>query len=65
MLSVSIGSIRTRFHILDGPMPIRFVKSLKGEAPADTNVAPIDKIVITCAALVNMEKSIVYNEQEK
>ena len=44
-------------------MPLRFIKSLRDEAMGNTKVAVIDKIVNVCAALVNMEGSVVYDEK--
>lgn len=58
-----IGILKNRYHILDGPMPLRFIKSLRDEAIGNTKVAVVDKIVNVCAALVNMEGSVVYNEK--
>ena len=44
-------------------MPLRFIKSLHDEAMGNTKVAIIDKFVNICAASVNMEGSVVYNEK--
>ena len=60
-----IGILKNRFHILDGPMPIRFIQTLKDEAQGDCNISVIDKIVNVCSALVNMEKSVIYDEKSK
>ena len=37
-----IGILKNRFHILDGPMPIRFIHTLKDEAQGDCNISVID-----------------------
>nr|XP_055073844.1 uncharacterized protein LOC129453566 [Misgurnus anguillicaudatus] len=55
-----IGVLKNRYHILDGPLPVQFVKSLKDEIE-DKEVATIDKIVHICAALLNMSSSVVFN----
>ena len=55
-----IGQMKSRFHILDGPLPITFIKGLKdhnsGEVPS------IDKLVTGCGALVNLHNGIIYSE---
>ncbi|CAM4492357.1 unnamed protein product [Leuciscus chuanchicus] len=53
-----IGVLKGRFHILDGPIPMRLVKSLMDERQ-NKEEATIDKIVHVCAALVNMSSSVV------
>ena len=58
-----IGILKNRYHILDGPMPLRFIKSLCDEATGNTKVAVVDKIVNVCAAFVNMEGGVVYDEK--
>lgn len=55
-----IGALKNRFHILDGPLPVQFVKSLQDEMEKK-EVATIDKIVHVCAALLNMSSSVVFN----
>ncbi len=37
-----IGVLRTRYHILDGPLQLRLVKSIKEEAN-ESNIAVIEK----------------------
>jgi hypothetical protein len=53
-----IGLLKTRFHILDGPLPINMVKSIKDHA-TDVDYVCIDKIIRACAVLVNLGESIV------
>ncbi|XP_041950359.1 uncharacterized protein LOC121711097 [Alosa sapidissima] len=55
-----IGALKNRFHVLDGPLPVQFVKSLRDEME-NKEVATIDKIVHVCAALLNMSPSVVFN----
>ncbi len=57
-----IGILKNRYHILDGPMQLGFIKTRKEEA-GGSDIAKIDKIVNVCAALVNMEGGVVYNEE--
>ena len=52
-----IGLIKPRYHILDGPMPIQFIKSVKDEARGLSDVTGLDKLVNICAALINMKHS--------
>ncbi|MGH0151234.1 UNVERIFIED_CONTAM: hypothetical protein FKN15_019584 [Acipenser sinensis] len=52
-----IGVLKSRFHILDGPLPLHLVKSLKDESE-QRDEAMIDKIVHVCAALVNMSGGV-------
>lgn len=59
-----IGVLKRRFHILDGPLPVSFVKSLRDEVE-NRDVATIDKIVHVCGALVNLSDSIVYNKNRR
>lgn len=59
-----IGVLKHRFHILDGPLPVGFVKSLRDEIE-NRDVATIDKIVHVCAALINMSGSIVFNKNRQ
>lgn len=59
-----IGVLKRRFRILDGPLPVGFVKSLRDETE-NRDVATIDKIVHVCAALVNMSGSIVFNKNRQ
>ncbi|KAK5895915.1 hypothetical protein CgunFtcFv8_009569 [Champsocephalus gunnari] len=59
-----IGVLKRRFHILDGPVPLCFMKTLRDEME-NRDVATIDKIVHTCAALVNMSGSIVFNKNRQ
>lgn len=55
-----IGALKNRFHILDGPLPVQCVKSLRDEMGSKEE-ATVDKIVHVCAALVNMSSSVVFN----
>ena len=59
-----IGVLKRRFHILDGPLPVCFVKTLRDEME-NRDVATIDKIVHTCAALLNMSGCIVFNKNRQ
>lgn len=59
-----IGVLKRRFRILDGPLLVGFVKSLRDETE-NRDVATIDKIVHVCAALVNMSGSIVFNKNRQ
>ncbi|KAK7938815.1 hypothetical protein WMY93_002141 [Mugilogobius chulae] len=54
-----VGLLKRRFHILDGPLQVSFIKS-QGDEMEDEDVATIDKIVHVCAALVNMSESVVF-----
>ena len=54
-----IGLIRNRYTILKGIMPLRIVKSIKDEA-CGSILANCDRIVVVCAALVNLSESIIY-----
>jgi len=54
-----IGLIRNRYTILKGILPLRTLKSMKEEAAFST-LANCDRIVVVCAALVNLSDSIVY-----
>lgn len=56
-----IGQLKQRFAILQGVIPIRFVKSLKDEVEEVDNTS-IDKVVRCCAVLTNLSDSIVYRE---
>ena len=55
-----IGLIKNRFEMLQGVIPLRLAKSIKNELEEDyfTN---LDKIVLSCAILVNLGQSIVFN----
>lgn len=53
-----IGLIKNRFAILQGTLPVNVVKSVKDEALASEFVS-VDKIVTTCAVLVNLGGGIV------
>ena len=57
-----IGKIKNRFRILDGPLPITFIKPLIDECGEDL-VPAIDKLVTVCAPLVNLSTGIVYSEK--
>lgn len=54
-----IGLIKNRFGILQGPIPIRCVQSLKDET-LETTLSSCDKIIQVCSALTNMSTSVVY-----
>ena len=57
-----IGLIKNRYTILKGILPLRTVKGIADEA----NTKPFsscNKIVTVCAALVNLEESIVYKNK--
>ena len=55
-----IGEIKNLFRILDGRLPITFIKSLIDECGEDL-VPTIDKLVTVGATLVNLSTGIVYN----
>ena len=57
-----IGEIKNLFRILDGRLPITFIKSLIDECGEDL-VPTIDKLVTVCATLVNLSTGIVYSEK--
>ena len=50
-----IGQMRKKYTILNGTLPITLVKK-----PSDTTVTTIDKILLVCAALTNLSRSVVY-----
>ncbi|XP_047137573.1 uncharacterized protein LOC100202502 [Hydra vulgaris] len=54
-----IGLLKNRYSILKGILPIRTVKRLKDEATHSKH-ASCDKIVVVCAALVNLGENIVF-----
>ena len=57
-----IGLIKNRYTILKGILPLRTVKGIADDA----NTKPFsscNKIVTVCAALVNLEESIVYKNK--
>ena len=56
-----IGVIKNRFRILDGPLPITFIKSLIDECGEDL-LSTIDKLVTVCASVVNLSTGIVYSD---
>ncbi|XP_074528919.1 uncharacterized protein LOC141798016 [Halichoeres trimaculatus] len=58
-----IGALKSRYHILDGPLPLRLVKRLKDERQKREE-AMIDRIVHVSAALMNMSSSIMYNSSQ-
>jgi hypothetical protein len=58
-----IGLIKHRFKILQGTLPITLIKSPNDEADEE-DLARIDKLLRSCAVLVNMGEGIVYNENE-
>lgn len=49
-----IGLARRKYVILQGILPIEFLKAKSGET-----MAPIDKIALVCCALTNLSESIV------
>ncbi|XP_030278070.1 uncharacterized protein LOC115584655 isoform X2 [Sparus aurata] len=55
-----IGALKSRYHILDGPLPLRLVKRLQDERQKREE-AMIDRIVHVCAALMNLSGSVMYN----
>ena len=58
-----IDAVKRRFRILDGPLPIRFVKSLRDER-YQSYIPTIDKLVTVSSALVNLENSIVTKKKK-
>ena len=56
-----IGLLKNRYTILKGIIPLRCVRSLKGEA-LSTTLSNCDKIVTVCGSLTNLGTSIVYNK---
>ena len=58
-----IGVIKSRYSILDGPIPITMVKSWTDES--NNNVPNIDRLVHVCAALANLGTGIVYKDLHK
>ena len=59
-----IGILKNRYKILQGPLPIRVIKSVLDETRNEP-VSAIDKILTVCAILVNLGESIVYNDDKK
>ena len=53
-----IGALKNRFTILQGPLPITLIKSIKDES-IDLDIARVDKIVTVCACLLNLGDGIV------
>ena len=58
-----IGLIKNRYTILKGIIPVRTVKSLKDEC-SNEPLASCDKIVCVCAALLNLDESIVVKKKK-
>lgn len=56
-----IRLMNNRYTILKGPLPIRYVQSLKDESLVVT-LSSCDKIITVCAALTNLGSSIVFKE---
>lgn len=54
-----IGLMKNRYTILQGTLPINFIKSRKDEA-LEAEEASIDRILRVCGALVNLGDSIVF-----
>lgn len=50
-----IGNLKKKFRILRGPLPISLLK----HADDVDNVANMDKILVTCAALTNLSDRVV------
>ena len=57
-----IGGIKNRFRILDGLLPITFIKSLIDECGEDL-VPTVDKLVTASVSLVNLSTGIIYSEK--
>ncbi|KAI4812213.1 hypothetical protein KUCAC02_023619, partial [Chaenocephalus aceratus] len=55
-----IGALKSRYHILDGPLPLRLVKRLQDERQKREE-AMMDRIVHVCVALMNLSGSVMYN----
>ena len=53
-----IGLMKNRYSILQGTLPIKVIKSVKDEAQR-SDKSNIDKLVLTCAILVNLGDGIV------
>ena len=49
-----IGEMKNKYTILQGTIPVNCLKY-----KADTELANVDKILITCAALTNLSPSVV------
>jgi hypothetical protein len=58
-----IGVLKRRFHILQGVLPIRTIKSIKDESE-EVQFSSIDKILHVCAILLNMGPSIVVKDEK-
>ena len=54
-----IGLLKNRFKILRGTLPVTMIKSLKDEADEDCELASIDRIIQSCAILLNLGEGIV------
>ncbi|XP_013408902.1 uncharacterized protein LOC106172655 [Lingula anatina] len=59
-----IGLLKNRYCILKGPLPLRFLQSIRDEN-MDMNLANCDKIIQVCCCLLNMGDGIVYKEGSK
>ena len=59
-----IGLMKNKFNILQGPLPIRLIESIKDEAD-QCDLSSIDKIVNLCAILTNLGNGIVQDEKKK
>ena len=55
-----IGNVKSRYQILNGPIPVTMVKSWTNESRDETS--NIDKLVTVCCALTNLSSGIVYSE---
>ncbi|KAJ4920945.1 hypothetical protein JOQ06_023089 [Pogonophryne albipinna] len=54
------GALKSRYHILDGPLPLCLVKRLQDERQKREETM-IDRIMHVCAALMNLSGSVMYN----
>ena len=49
-----IGQMHKKYSILNGTLPITLLKK-----STDTNVNTVDKVLVVCAALTNLSRSVV------
>ena len=52
-----IGMVKQKYTILDGLLPVSFIKNDQDSTGCDTTTA--DKLIVICCALVNLCESIV------
>ena len=57
------GLLKHQYKILQGPLPIKMIKSIIDEA-RNESVSAIDKLVTVCAVVLNLGDSIVYNDDK-